>query len=335
MIPEKKLDILKDTYYTDEYISLYLTTEDRLFEFEYREGEQLFFNKTIKRPIKQIGGRRIEDGYFDLESAYGYGGYYTNTEDKLFLKKALSAYKVKCQEENIIAEFMRSHPFNDFAQKHSDLLDFCLYDRDLVVVSLDQELLKNYKPKTRNAIKRASEKVSFQESKNIEKFIELYTATMTKNEADDFYFFNKKQYNQLLDLEQARLFEITAGDDIIAMGFFLFGEDLCHYHLSANSPLSYQYNSNYVLLHNLFMHAQELGKKFFVLGGGTTNIDTDPLFMFKKKFSNELRPFYIAGQVFNQAMYDQYNQIWLDQSAKDIKYFLKYRSACQLESSCP
>ena len=75
----------------------------------------------------------------------------------------------------------------------------------------------------------------------------------------------------------------------------------------------------------VFNVAKEKGLKYFLLGGGTTSNECDPLFKFKKKFSKELKPFYISGKIYNQEIYDKYSKIWKEQSKDNIKYFLKYR----------
>lgn len=321
------VDLSKDTYYSDEYISLYLTAEDELFSFEYRENDKFFLNKSIKRPIKKIGTLAINDGYFDLETAYGYGGYYSSCNNEQFITNALKSYYEQCNKEKIIAEFIRFHPFNDFPKRHNKFLDFNVYDRDVVVCPLDIDIMSSYRSKIRNTIKRASENVKFQESQNIDKFIEIYNMTMEKNSADVFYFFDTQLFKELLALEDVKLYEITSENEIIAMGFFMFGQDLAHYHLSANTDLAYKLNANYALLNNLFLLAQKLGKKYFILGGGTTSDSDDPLLKFKKKFSKDLRAFHISGNIFNQEVYDKYNAMWLKQSSSDVKYFLKYRLA--------
>lgn len=319
------VDLSRDTYYSDEYISLYIKDNEEIFSFEYKEDDKLFINKTIKKPIKRIGNITVNDNYYDLETAYGYGGFYTNSEDKLFLKNALLKYKEKCKDERIIAEFIRFHPFNDFPQVHSEFLEFNVYDRDVVVKDLSSDILASYTSKVRNTIKRATEKVLFRESEDIDKFIELYNATMQKNDANDFYFFEKKYYKALIGLERVKLYEIIFENNIIAMGFFMFGEKIGHYHLSANTPLSYKLNANYALLHNIFNISKELDIDYFSLGGGTTSNVDDSLLKFKKKFSNELKPFYISGNVYNQEIYSKYIKLWQSQTDNDIKYFLKYR----------
>jgi len=319
------MNLLDDTYYLNEYISIYLQEGEELFDFRYEEGHNFLVNKTIKRPIKKIGNKIINDGFYDLESAYGYGGFLTNSSNEIFLSKAFKSYTQRCKEENIISEFVRFHPFNDFPLEHKKYLDFNIYDRDVVVISLTDDILSSYTSKVRNTIKRASEKVTISKSININKFIELYNITMKKNNASDFYFFNKKLFEKLYALNEVELYEVIFENQIIAMAFFMEGSDLLHYHLSANNETSYKLNANYALLYALSKIAKERRKKYFVLGGGSTPLDDDPLFKFKKKFSKETKPFYISGKIYNQEIYDKYLHIWKEQSKKDVRYFLKYR----------
>ncbi len=319
------MNLLNDIYYSEDYISLYIKEYEELFSFEYKEKGKIFINKTIKRPIITIGNTSLNSQYYDLETAYGYGGFYTNTDDTSFIKNAMIKYEKRCQDENIIAEFIRFHPFNNFPIEHNNFLDFNIYDRDVVIKKLSTNILASYSSKVRNTIKRANEKISVNESKNIDKFIELYNETMKKNEASDFYFFEKNYYIKLLENSEMKLYEVIYQNNIIAMGFFAISGSFAHYHLSANTKESYGLNSNYALLDTIFNKAQEYGSKYFILGGGTTSNKDDSLFKFKKKFSKNLKPFYISGKIYNKEIYDKYTKIWEEQSEENIKYFLKYR----------
>lgn len=321
----KKFDLTQDIYYNPKYISLYIQPDSSLFEFSYKEDDQFFIQRSIKKPITQIGNVKVKKQFFDLETAYGYGGIYTNSHSKSFLENAIIAYEKKCKEENVIAEFFRFHPFNFFPQEHNEYFDLNIYDRDIVIVDLSQDILASYRSKVRNIVNKSINSTKFKESKNIDKFIEIYISTMKKNNAENFYYFDKEYFQKLLLIENVKLYELTSDNKTIAMGFFIFSENLVHYHLSANTPLSYKLNGNYALLHNIFLQAQKEGKKYCILGGGTTNSQDDSLFKFKKKFSSLTKPFYISGKIYDKKVYNEYVKLWEQQSKKEIKYFLKYR----------
>jgi methionyl-tRNA formyltransferase len=98
-----KINLLHDIYYKKKYVALYLKDGDSIFKFKYQEDNNIFYNIAIKRPILKIGNVRLDDIYYDLETAYGYGGFYTNCNEIDFIKKAMSSYTQRCKEEKIIA----------------------------------------------------------------------------------------------------------------------------------------------------------------------------------------------------------------------------------------
>lgn len=324
----EKFNLLNDVYYSKEYISLYLKDNEEIFEFEYKEDNFIFYNIAIKRPITKIGNEDIGDGYFDLETAYGYGGFYLNTENQGFVKNALAQYEQYCLEKKIIAEFIRFHPWNTFPQEQKEFLNMNIYDRDVVYVDLSlskEERWKNYSSNTRNILRKSEKELVFQKSDNIEAFIELYEKTMDKNNATDFYYFSREYYEQLISNENIELYEIRQDKQIISMAFYMFSDEIGHYHLSANDYEMRRYNANYFILDQIFEIAKNKGKRYFLLGGGTTSNKDDSLLKFKKKFSSLIKQFYISGKIYNNEIYSQYKQVWEQRSKEEIKYFLKYR----------
>lgn len=324
----KNFDLIQDIYYQKEYISLYLKEGESLFEFKYKQDTNKFYTIAIKRPITKIGNIPLNEGFFDLETVYGYGGFYTNTDNKQFLKEALKAYEQKCDKERIIAEFLRFHPFNDFALQNPEFFDMLIHDRNVVYVDLSlskEQRWSEYSSNTRNILRRAAEKLTFSETNDLAPFIELYHETMKKNSAESFYFFDDNYFQKLLEFKSSNLYTIMEDQTDLSSGFFLFGEEFAHYHLSANNYTRKQHNANYLMLENLFEEAKKMGIEYFVLGGGRTNKEDDALLRFKQKFSKFTKPFYIAGKIYNKTIYDRYVKSWEQQSQKEIKYFLKYR----------
>lgn len=317
-----------DIYFLKNYVSLYLKDDYEIFDFEYKEGENYFYNISIKRAIKSIGKVSINDGFFDLETAYGYGGYLTNSNDLNFLKKCLEKYEEKCRDENIIAEFIRFHPFNDFAFKFGSLFDMCIENREVVYLDLKyskDERWAYYSSNTRNILRKCEKELIFRQSDDIDNFIKLYEKTMDRNLADSFYYFKKEYFIKLLSNENSRLFEVLKDNKVISSAIFMFGDDFCHYHLSANDYDMRKFNANYFILDQMFDIAKKEGKKYFILGGGSSTEIDDNLFKFKQKFSKLKKTFFIAGKIYNQEIYQKYNEIWQNQSKENIKFFLKYR----------
>lgn len=323
---------LNDIYCNKDYISLYLKDGDEIFTFSYTQNENLFFNISIKKKIERINNVKVDDGFFDLESAYGYGGFYTNTNDASFIQEALDKYREKCLDEKIIAEFFRFNVFNDFAALHKNKFDMCRYDRDTVYIDLNKtydEIYNSYKTNLRRNIKKANQNNlkfhKFEEkTKYADKFFELYTKTMLRNEADEFYFFSIEYFKRILGFKETLLYAVSHEDKIINMVILLSSDDKIYYHLGATDPDFYNLNTNHFIFDNIVKNYVN-SKKILYLGGGTSGLKDDPLFRFKQQFSSDLMPFYICGNVYNRDVYKKYNEIWLDQSKQDCERFLKYR----------
>jgi len=322
------MTILDDVYYRKDYVSLYLKNNDSLFKFKYEEEGKTLYNIAIKRPITAIGNIKTDGKFYDLETAYGYGGLYCNSDDNLFISKALQAYTSYCESENIIAEFMRIHPFNYSHQQFNSYFDLFIEDRKTVFVNTKlnkAERWANYPSKIRTILRKCEKELNFRKSDNINTFIDLYEATMAKNNADNFYYFDRNYFVNLLKIDGIELYEILYDEVVISASFFMFSKDLGHYHLSANHNDYRKLNANYFILDSIFEIAYERGVQVFHLGGGRTNSPEDSLLKFKSKFSVSTQAFFIAGKIFNQKKCDEYIDIWEKQSEKDIKYFLKYR----------
>ena len=323
----------KDPYYNKEYISLYLNKDDEIMEFSYSENEMISYNIGIKRKIKSINDIIIAEPYYDLETVYGYGGFYTNTDDKSFLDKAINLYKEFCIENRIVAEFIRFNPLSPFLIHLSNYLNFFEHNRDVVVVDLtlkEEEILKNYSSTTRNIIRRLLKDNSYkleilesEESKNkmVEKFYNLYYQTMQKNNAEKFYFFDKYYFKGLNKLSFSKLFVVYKDDEVISMAYFLEGDKVVYYHLSANDPLKYNLRGNYLALHKAIDYYSSIRKKYLILGGGRSKDPNDSLFLFKQKFSKITLPFYIGGIIHIEDKYKEFCNI----SKSNEKLFLKYR----------
>ncbi len=322
------MDLIGDIFYQKKYASLYVKEEESIFEFLYKEDEKYFYNISIKRPICKIGSLDIKEGYFDLETAYGYGGYLTNSNEKKFIITALTKYANKCREENIIAEFFRFHPYNNFPVTFGDFFDFLRHDRDIVVVNLQlskEERWSGYSKTTRNILRKCQHSLSIKNYSDIATFKKIYYETMKRNNANEFFFFDDQYFKNLLAINGVYLLEVKYGGSVVSSSFFLALNSIVYYHLSANDHESSSVNGNYFLLDSAFDIFSERNFKYMILGGGTTSLPNDSLLRFKRKFSKEAAPFFIAGKIYNHEIYQKYIDQWESQRASDVNYFFKYR----------
>ncbi len=298
-------DLSKDVYYSDEYISLYLNESDRIFKFEYKEGDKVFMNKAIKKSIDALGR-----DFFDLETAYGYGGYYINTNNEEFIQRAVNKYKDFCKSQNIVAEFIRFHPFLNNIEIVGKFLDFFRKDRKVVYIDLEKD--KSYrKSLIRNIKKAIDSKLNFKilekNRRNIELFIDLYYKTMERNKANSFYFFSENYFYKLMKMRDANLYGVEFKGKIINMVVTLDCKTngVVYYHLGATDPIFYNLNPNPFIFDNLIDLYKLRRFKILYLGGGISPKDDDSLFKFKKKFSQNFLWYYLGGNIFHKEIYSK------------------------------
>ena len=325
-------NIESDIYYQKEYSNLYLQNSDEeLFEYLYKEDDSYVQFRSIKRLISKVSGTSIQETLYDLETPYGYGGPVSNSFDKDFLKRAFTSYKHHCKEQNIVCEFIRFHPFNSLANC-SYLFNMHFPERQVVIVDLqvsDEERRKQYSKTTRNIVKKAIKRLSVEvDVSNVDDFMSVYYQTMTKNGADEFFFFQEEYFSALMALNGVHLISVKLDDELAAIGYFMCGSELAHYHLSANNQNMSKENGNYLLLDAAFDLAKEKGCHYMMLGGGRTSSPDDSLFKFKSKFSSMTIPFYISGLDFLPEKRAELNALWIEQNQEKPvpKLFQLYRA---------
>jgi len=323
----------RDVYFTPEYYSLYENYGDgeaRCFVFE-KDGEIALYPFLIN-PIMSLG-YKLDKEYYDIQGAYGYNGLISSTDNKAFIADFWMEFDAFCQEQDIVAEFMRFHPLlNNHLLASPEMKTF--FSRHTVGLDLtdDDIWMHQISSKNRNMIRKAEkEGVKIVESNDYETFRCLYDGTMSDLHADDYYFFSEsyyKEYRNTFNNNSFLCFALLNGK-IIAGSMFMYSEDYAHYHLSARNREYSRYAANNLLLWYGIQKAKQLGCKVFHLGGATTESEDDSLLRFKKDFSRTLYDFWIGKRVHNHSVYqtivDQWQKNWPEHYEHNKVKLLGYR----------
>lgn len=301
--------------------ALLYTTDSELFTFSYSEGDKHFCNTAIIEPIANTP-------YFDMSSPYGYSGYYSNSDDERFISRALLVQSKEARSKNIIAEFIRFHPYCQ-SRSLKNLLDFYNAQKPIIEVSTDSQMRWGcYSSRLRGKLRKSQALLEVRQSTDLESFYSLYAQTMQRNGAEDFYFFPHSYFQALLALPESVMLEAKFEGQIVAMGIFLF-DSLCgYYHLGANAPLSLSNNLNGMgaLFEKFFEIARQKGLKTCILGGGRGNNEDDSLFLFKKQFATRILSFTIGGKIYDYQAYNTLRAI-AEKVGVSPSLFLSYRFA--------
>ena len=322
-----------DIYFEPNYAKLYETGDIKAVEYVFECEYGLITNLFMKRIISVD----LPDGiqYYDIITPYGYGGpviHYTTDRDKL-----ISAYMEDffhyTVRENIVSEFVRFHPLLENGIDFKDAYN-AIYDRKTVGTNLtyDDVIGTEFSKHKRKDIKKILKNPDIhyevdEHPETLDDFVEIYYSTMERDSADDYYFFKRDYFQNMLNglREHIIVGKVYLRDKLIAMGiYFRYGKYL-HAHLSGTLTDFLEYSPAYILKYALAIYGHENGYKIIHYGGGSSRAEDNGLYKFKKDFGKNTQfDFYIAKVIWNR---DAYLQI-CKKAGVDIKtdFFPAYRS---------
>ncbi|MCP1154194.1 GNAT family N-acetyltransferase [Peribacillus frigoritolerans] len=330
-----------DVYYHSGYTRAFKIHGDGEPTLIYYEDQDIkAINVVMKRDISmdsRFTGKIPPNTYYDITTPYGYGGFLIEgkvTEESL--KSLDHEYSSICKNEGIISEFVRFHPVLNNSENVNDIYDIYRLGKTITMNLYSQDQVwSNITSKNRNVIRKAKksgvEIYWGRQPKLFDEFINLYNATMDKDNAKDYYYFKKEFYDSILhDLKyDSLMFYAVYEKKIIAMSMILYSNQQMHYHLSASDREYLHLAPTNLLLYEAACWGCENGFKTFHLGGGLGSKE-DSLYKFKKAFNrNSDSIFSIGKKVFDQEKYDELVTIRSKEVNFDIEipFFPKYRAS--------
>lgn len=294
-----------DVYYLSGYVKAFQIHGDG-------EPHLLFYENNGLRAIYVYMKREtfVKDIY-DSITPYGYGGVLfegdTHTEN---LNAFWHEYIQKMAEENIIDNFVRYHPVLDNNIPMKEISEVIDLGRTITMNLSSPEIIwDNIHSKNRNMIRKAEKNgIEIFHGKSMElfdKFIEIYNATMDKDNASQYYYFSRSFYESIHnDLsDNYEMFYAVYENKIIAMSIMIFANGRMNYHLSGSDIEYRNLAPSNLLLYKAALWGCEHGMKTFHLGGGVGSGE-DNLYKFKAAFNkNSNYQFSIGKQIFDEKIY--------------------------------
>lgn len=327
---------MKDIYFESDYGKLYEEMEQGesiFYEFsnEYGSITNLFIKRKI--PISLDS----ENEYYDITTPYGYGGPIIQDviegKEKELIHRYEKEFSEYCKHHNIVSEFIRFHPVfeNDKTFKsiyHVETL------RKTIGTNLkdfedpfQQEFSKSARKNVRRAIREGVSYEVIPQPESAEEFLEIYYATMDRNEADDYYYFDEAYFLNCLKYFPDNVLIVKAlfEEKTIAMGFYFVYGKYIHTHLSGTLNEYLYLSPAYVLRYALTEWGKENGYYLIHHGGATSNDENDSLLRFKRRFGAHTEfDFSIGKRIWNQTLYDKLcDRVNVD---KDSDFFPAYRT---------
>lgn len=288
---------------------------------------------TIRyRFFKRIAGFVNGIQYYDIASYRGAEGPYIEKVKSGKVEELLSAFRETftdyCENNNIIAEFAKIDPWDEYAAFTKKILNaeyygnFYCNDLTRDFYSLD------YNRRAKRSIRKAHDmgvtvKVDYM-GETISDFVRLYRNTEKKYHTSNYYNFSEEDIKQYFDLLKGRCFLINAvvNKEIVTSVLVAYSQEIMHYLYLGNNPDYLAYQGNSLLTYEAALIGQRLGVKIFDMGGGVPGGNIEG---FKRNFiSNDgVWEYYAVKKVWNQEIY----QALLDgkKGIKNMRMFPLYR----------
>lgn len=311
----------KDIYYFEEYVKLYENESGKALCAVCSEDENILMMPFIRKEI---------DGFYDFETAYGYGGPISNTDDAEWIGKTLGNMQEFLKEEQYVCGFIRFHSLLDNVRLCVDHMT-TFFDRNTVAIKTDlpeEDIWANQIiSKNRNMIRKAEKNGLVYKAEydfaSIDEFVSLYNATMSRLEAEDFYFFDDTYYKSFVENFKGKAFlgTVRKEGELICAALFMYSGDYGHYHLEGSNHAYSNLAANNLLLWKTALELGKLGVKEFHLGGGYNSQPDNSLLKFKKSFSNNMKEFHIGKWIFNEQKYLELKQSWLEKYPEKVEKY--------------
>ena len=296
-----------DVYYLSGYVRAFMIHGDGEPFILYYEGDGL---RAIYVYMKR---KTAIEGVYDSITPYGYGGVLFEGDTSEENKEAFwKEYLAMMEQEHIVDNFVRYHPVLANAVPMKSISNVIDLGKTIAMdISSPETIWDNIHSKNRNMIRKAEKNgIVIEHGKGMDlfkKFIDIYNATMQKDNAEEYYYFKLPFYESIhYDLnDNYEIFYAKLDDKIIAMSIMLFANGRLNYHLSGSDIEYRNLAPSNLLLYKAAVWGCEQGFKTFHLGGGVGSGE-DNLYKFKAAFNKVSDyQFSIGKQIFDQEKYDE------------------------------
>ena len=311
-----------DFYHKPGYVRLCADQEGgEPLAFVAEEGESRFFVPLVVRPI---GSDYLSAcGLHDAISPYGYPAPLLKCVENGrtqgdFLEEALRRLLAGLRQQGVVSLFLRLHPLLPLPSEPFGRLGTLVHHGETVFVDLTlpkEEIWHQTRNDHRRRINRAKRRGCVAEIDRtwscLDEFIDIYTETMRRVGASDYYFFGKRYFEDLKDaLEGAlHLCIVRVKESVACAGLFTEVCGIVQFHLSGFRR-EYTRDEPVKLMVDFVRNwAKERGNWAFHLGGGVGG-RKDSLFEFKSGFSKLRARFHTWRAVVDAEAYQALTGQW-------------------------
>jgi len=332
-------EVQQDIYSTPEYYRIYEERGEGIAQcFVFKNSKGLALYPFLKNKVNDLGFN-LDKEYFDIQGAYGYNGIIANYNEVSFLDDLSDAFLSWCEQNHVIAEFVRFNPLlnNQLLTKWITPID--LLDNVLIPLTTYEDVwLKSFHKKVREAIRKGQRYGltyrSFSGSNIPDEFLhgffEIYNHMLQRNSADRSYYYNIDYFKRIKELlPNNSLFTFALYSNIPISAELIIHNSVNAYAYLGGTLSEYLDKSpNSFIRNEILKELITKGVKYYNMGGGINR--SDSLYLYKRSFSISSKSiFYIGKKIHNPEIYNEVVLQWEKKfPEKKEKYngrLLKYR----------
>jgi predicted N-acyltransferase len=334
---------LHRVFWKSEYMALY-KVEGEMEAAVYKNANGIIFYPYLKRKISGDWLPKSKRNYYqDITSAYGFGGplIHCPAEHKeQILDEFRRHFHDYCRTQHIVTEFVRFHPLLSHGQ---DLKTIMNVEQKAINVFVDldkyeqeEDFLQSYKRSLRKEIKKALRHeltvIRDDEGLYLDEFLEIYHHTLDRNQADDFYYFEREYFENLIQNLKGNFvfFHVKNQEKIISSELLLYDADSVYSFLGGTNSDYFGIGANPLLKHHVILWAKQQGIHKFLLGGGLK--EGDGIFYYKKSFAPDEQfetNYFIGKQTHDENAYQELAEYYVKyyhNTGLNRNYYPVYRS---------
>ena len=309
----------KDIYYLPEWYATWEESGHGQSRCLYAEidGDQFLYPFLLR----EIEGYDLPRRYYDIETAYGYGGVVVCGNPPL---KSIQHFNRLIDEwlaeHSVVTELVRLSPLlNHVKWRQCDY--FCVRKDvflDVPGKTGEQIWTHHLSSSTRNKIRKGEKKgliTHFSKSleKPIDEFIPLYYESAARLKMDKFYWFSEDYFKALSNQLGGLCFtaNVTLGEEVVSSSIWLQYDGTVHYFLAATGNNSTKISCSDAYFWAVISRLVDSGDcKLIHFGGGLSNDINDSLFRFKAKYGNRVEDVFIGRRIHLPEIYESLSRQW-------------------------
>lgn len=322
----------RDICFSDAYARAFEVMENgKAEQFLYSSNYGTVSHTFIKRLIPfEIDGKR----HYDITTPYGFGGpvIIDSSNKERLLKDYFKAFHNYCKRNNIVSEFTRFHLFEN-QDVRKEFYGETILCNSVISRNLSKPINQDIEPRLLKDVKKAEDfglTIDFDYTGSSQsEFLKIYTETMNRKHASDFYYIDEKFLTRIQRYLEGRFMYANARLDgeVVASRLVIFNYRYGYYFLGGNSKEYYKYKNGTFLDYKLLIELKEKGVQHYIFGGGYQG--KDGIYRYKKKFdkSGDV-PFYIGKKIHMAKEYDYLTFLRKEKENYDkgTTYFPLYRA---------